>query len=834
MQAGYWGSCRMNSDRQYSIDIEGMHCASCAARVEKALLSVAGIASARVNPTNDTAIISGNADSLELNLSLQQAGFPARQQTLQLQIQGMHCASCVARIEQTLKAQTGVLDARVNLAAESASIDYLSGMNSMHSLIQSVQALGFSANSRSAEPQQRSSHQQDERNQLRRQSLIAAGLTLPLFVMEMGSHMFPAFHHWLGSVISQQNSWLLQCLLCSLVMAGPGQRFYRLGIPALFRGSPDMNTLVAIGSLAAWGYSLVATFLPALLPVDSRAVYYESAAVIVTLILIGRYLEARARGRAGEAIRSLMGLQPRQARVERQGSVQELAIDQIELDDRVHVRPGERLPADGWVCEGHGQVDESMISGEPMPVAKAPGDRLTGGTINGTGALVMQVSGVGDQTMLAQIIRMVEQAQGARLPVQDLVNRITAWFVPAVLLIAVLTLLIWLLLGPDPVLTHALIAAVSVLIIACPCAMGLAVPTSIMVASGRAAHLGVLFRRGDALQRLQAISTIAIDKTGTLTEGRPTLTDLRPLDDRFDEDELLLMLAAVESGSEHAIGQAIVRAVRERQPAQTLALPEIEDFRSLTGRGVSGSVNGHRVLIGSARLMQEQGIDVTAQISELQALGEQGRTALLMAVDDQAAALLAVADPIRAETPAALEQLRQMGLELVMISGDSQSTANSVAHQLQIEHVVADVLPEGKVEAIRDLSDKGQKVAFVGDGINDAPALAAADVGIAIGSGTDVAIESADVVLMSADLHGVVNAIRISQKTLANIRQNLIWAFGYNMALIPVAMGLLYPFFGLTLSPMLAALAMALSSVFVLSNALRLRWFRAQRGTVTT
>jgi Cu+-exporting ATPase len=541
--------------------------------------------------------------------------------------------------------------------------------------------------------------------------------------------------------------------------------------------------------------------------------------VIVTLILAGRWMEARAKGRTGAAIARLVGLSPKTARVTRGGTIIDLALADVMTGDTLHLRPGEKVAVDGVVLDGQSYVDESMLTGEPAAVAKAIGDTVTGGTVNGTGALTYRAERVGGDTMLAQIIRMVEQAQGARLPVQDLVNKITGWFVPAVLGVAVLTVLVWLVFGPAPTLPHALVAGVAVLIIACPCAMGLAVPVSIMVGTGRAAELGVLFRRGDALQGLPSVDVVAFDKTGTLTAGRPEMTDL-VLAPGFASAVVLARVAAVEGKSEHPIAQAILRAAAERG----LEVPPAFDFASHTGYGIAAQVSGQRVLVGSARFLTREGVELGDLEKAGDALARNGKTPLFAALGGKIAAVIGVADPVKAGTPEAIAALRAMGLRLVMISGDNEATAKVIAGELGIREVVAGVLPDGKVAALEGLRAGGARLAFVGDGINDAPALAAADVGVAIGTGTDVAIEAADVVLMSGDLRGVVSALAVSRATMRNIKQNLFWAFGYNAALIPVAAGVLYPVWGVQLSPMLAAGAMALSSVFVLTNALRLRW----------
>ena len=811
----------MDSNNSYLIDIEGMNCASCVARVEKTLKAVTGVSDAVVNLSAENAVISGNADMATIIKALDDAGYPARHDTIELAIESMSCASCVGRVEKALLASPGVLEASVNLATETASVRYLPGVISLGELLAIPTALGYPAKPTGSDHQDRNKVKEQETRQLTRMLLVAAVLTLPVFMIEMGGHLIPAVHHWVTTQVGTQTSWTLQFLLTTIVMAWPGQRFYTKGIPALFKGTPDMNSLVALGSLAAWGYSVIATFLPDLLPPDSRAVYFEAAAVIVTLILLGRFLEARAKGRTGQAIQALIGLQAKSARVERNGEIVEMPIDDIVTGDIIHVRPGEKIPTDGLVSSGQSYVDESMITGEPVPVQKMSGNEVVGGTVNGTGALVLEASNVGADTMLAQIIRMVEQAQGAKLPIQNLVNRITSWFVPAVLAVALLTTLVWLVVGPEPALTKALIAGVSVLIIACPCAMGLAVPTSIMVATGRAAEMGVLFRKGSALQTLQGATIVAVDKTGTLTQGRPELTDLR-LVEGADEDSLLAAIAAVEARSEHPIAQAIVRAAQERQ----LEMPAVETFDSATGMGVRAVVSGKSIIIGADRFMRASDVALGDFATTGAEYGSQGKSPLYVAVDGQIKAVLAVSDPVKPGTPAVIEALHAMGLKVAMITGDNAATANSIAARLGIDKVIAEVLPEGKVKAIKAFAGTQECVAFVGDGINDAPALAAADVGIAIGTGTDVAIESADVVLMSGDLRGVLNAIDLSHRTMANIRQNLVWAFGYNVLLIPVAAGVLYPFNQMTLSPMLAAIAMTMSSVFVLTNALRLRWVK--------
>ncbi|MFN7104292.1 MAG: copper-translocating P-type ATPase, partial [Pseudorhizobium sp.] len=596
------------------------------------------------------------------------------------------------------------------------------------------------------------------------------------------------------------------------------------GLPALFHGAPEMNSLVAVGVLAAYGYSVVATFAPGLLPDNARFVYYEAATVIVTLILFGRLLEARASGRAGEAIARLAGLQAKTARVERDGRTLDIPSEEVVVGDILVIRPGERLPVDGTVIDGGSHVDESMISGEPVAVAKGEGDTVVGGTINKTGSFRFRAQKVGRDTMLAQIIRMVEQAQGAKLPIQTMVDKVTAWFVPAVIALAAATFLVWLVLGPS--LSHAVVAAVAVLIIACPCAMGLAVPMSIMVGSGRAAELGVLFRKGDALQELRDVDMVVFDKTGTITKGKPELTDLVAAEG-FAEDDVLALIASVEALSEHPTADAIVRAAE----AKGIALRPATNFRATAGYGIEADVDGRAIAVGSDRLMERLGLDVQAFAAETDRMGEDAKSPVYAAIDGRLAAVIAVADALKPDSIDAIRALHDLGLTVAMVSGDRRRTAEAIARRVGIDHVLAEVLPEGKVEAIAALRVGGlapRKIAFVGDGINDAPALAAADVGIAVGTGTDVAIESADVVLSGGSLAGVADAIAVSRATIRNIKENLFWAFGYNVALIPVAAGVLYPAFGIQLSPMIGAGAMAFSSIFVVANALRLRTVRVK------
>jgi len=805
-----------------TLPVEGMTCASCVTRVERALRAVPGVTGANVNLATERAevITTGAANRGSLVAAIAGAGYHVPSEPVELMIEGMTCASCVSRVERALKAVPGVTSAVVNLATERATII---GASEAALLIKALEDAGYDARpalqSGLGDPDA-IARKADEQAHLKRDLTLAAVLALPVFVLEMGAHLFTPVHDLLMRTIGMQASWLMQFVLTTLVLIGPGRRFYLKGYPALWRLAPDMNSLVAVGTTAAYGYSLVATFAPQLLPPGTINVYYEAAAVIVTLILLGRFLEARAKGRTSGAIQRLIGLQAKTAHVRRDGVTTEMPIAEVRPGDVVDVRPGERIPVDGIVIEGDSWIDESMISGEPVPVAKTAGAQVTGGTVNQTGALAFRATAVGEATMLAQIIRMVEAAQGGKLPIQALVDRITMWFVPVVMGLSALTFAVWLILGPDPALTLGLVNAVAVLIIACPCAMGLATPTSIMVGTGRGAELGVLFRKGEALQALQGVAVVALDKTGTLTEGKPVLTDLT-LSRGFARADVLAAVAAVEAKSEHPIARAIVQAAQ----AEGLTLPAVTGFSSLTGFGVVAKVAGRRVQIGADRYMAQLGLEVAPFAVEAARLAQDGKTPLYAAIDGSLAAIIAVADRVKETTPAAIHALHALGLKVVMITGDNQRTADAIARSLKIDEVVAEVLPGDKVAAVKRLKSLG-KLAYVGDGINDAPALAEADVGIAVGTGTDIAIEAADVVLMTGRLTAIPDAIALSRATMRNIRQNLFWAFAYNAALIPVAAGALYPAYGVLLSPVFAAGAMALSSVFVLGNALRLRRFQ--------
>lgn len=813
----------------FSIPIDGMTCASCVGRVDAAIRKLDDVVDVRVNLATERATVQATSPMAASKVveAIQGAGYTVPETTVELSVENMTCASCVGRVERALSEVSGVSNVAVNLATERATVR---GVVDADTLVRVATDAGYPAALVSGTAQEvheaAQARRDDSYQQLKRDLLLAAVLALPVFLIEMGSHMIPGVHAWVDATIGMQTSWYLQFALTTLVLAIPGRRFYLLGFPALFRGAPDMNSLVAVGTSSAYLYSVVATFFPQLLPEGTVNVYFEAAAVIVALILLGRFLEARAKGRSSEAIQRLIGLQPSTARVLRDGRAVDVPIADVGMGDVIELRPGERIPVDGVIVEGQSYVDESMISGEPVPVAKSVDSEVIAGTVNQQGGLTLRATAVGSSTVLAQIIRLVEEAQGSKLPIEGLVDRVTMWFVPLVMGVAALTFIVWWIFGPSPALTFALVNAVSVLIIACPCAMGLATPTSIMVGTGRGAEMGVLFRKGDALQRLRDTQVVAFDKTGTLTLGKPVLTDLQ-VHEGQSRNEVLRLVAAVEARSEHPTAQAIVTSAE----SEGLALPAAENFEAMVGMGVRADVEGRRVEIGADRYMRSLGVDVSVFAETAERLGNEGKSPVYASIDGLLAAIIAVADPIKETTFAAIEELHALGLKVAMVTGDNARTAKAIAARLNIDEVIAEVMPEDKVHVVMRLRKEHGTVAFVGDGINDAPALAEADVGIAIGTGTDIAMEAADVVLMSGSLHGVPNAIGLSKATIRNIQQNLFWAFAYNTALIPVAAGVLYPLNGVLLSPVFAAGAMALSSVFVLGNALRLRRFQPTWGT---
>ncbi|MCP2014057.1 Cu+-exporting ATPase [Deinococcus sp. HSC-46F16] len=809
------------------LGVQGMTCASCVGRVERGLKKVEGVEGASVNLATERATVTFDpalTTPQALLDKVKDVGYEPVISELQLGVQGMTCASCVGRVERALNKVDGVLDASVNLATERATVRYLPSSVSPGQLKAAVKASGYevleSEPGKDRSDLEREAREHEVRS-LRRAVTFSAVFAIPLVILAMVPMLYMPFHMWLMEYMSERTMTWIMLALALPVQFGPGLRFYRLGWKALNNRSPDMNSLVMIGTSAAFFYSLAVTLAPQIFPEGTAHVYYEASAVVITLILLGKYFEALAKGRSSEAMKKLLSLQAKTARVVRSGQELEVPTDEVLIGDLVSVRPGEKVPVDGEVIQGNSFVDESMITGEPIPVSKQAGAAVVGGTINQNGAFQFKATKIGANTALAQIIKLVESAQGSKPPIQGLADKVISVFVPIVLGIAALTFLIWLLVGGTTALSFALVTTVAVLIIACPCAMGLATPTSIMVGTGKAAELGVLFRNGAALEGLQGVNVVAVDKTGTLTKGRPELTDLVTAAG-FGRTEVLQLVAAAEEQSEHPIARAIVDAAKK----EGVAILPLESFEAVPGYGLEARVQGRLVQVGADRYMHKVGLNVGDFAAQAERLGDEGKSPLYAAIDGQLAAVIAVADPIKDGSPEAVKALHRQGLKVAMITGDNARTAQAIARQLGIDEVLAEVLPSGKSDAVKELQAKGQKVAFVGDGINDAPALAQADVGLAIGTGTDVAVETADVILMSGDLRGVPNALALSRATLRNIKLNLFWAFAYNIVLIPVAAGVLYPAFGWLLSPVLAAAAMGFSSVFVLSNALRLRSFR--------
>jgi Cu+-exporting ATPase len=812
--------------KRIDIPVTGMSCASCVRRVERALSKQEGVTEASVNFAAEKASVSYEPTTTsphELIRAIQDVGYGADVRQMTFGVMGMTCASCVGRVEQALKKVPGVLEASVNLTNEKATVEYFASEVELRDLEKAVEDAGYGV---VREESSTEDTREREYDKLRADFLLAAGLTALILVGSlpmMFGFMLPVPLRWL-------NIGLL--LLATPVQFWAGWRFYRGAWGALKHGQANMNTLVVMGTTAAYLYSVVATLAPGLFAAGRADVYFDTSALIISLILLGRLLEARAKGRTNEAIKKLAGLQAKIARVLRDGEEVDVPVEDVDVGEVVVVRPGEKVPVDGRVISGESAVDESMITGESIPVTKRAGDEIIGATMNTSGSFRFTATKVGEETALHQIMRMVEEAQGSKAPIQRLADRISAVFVPAVIGVAAVTFLIWFLFGPEPALTFALLNTVAVLIIACPCAMGLATPTSIMVGTGKGAESGILIKGGEALEGAHKLETVVLDKTGTLTRGLPALTDL-VVGAGIDEVELLRFVASAERASEHPLGEAIVRGAKKRG----LSLGEAEGFEAVSGGGVRARVEGREVLVGSHRFLSESGVSEDGLLPKGEELAREGKTPVFVAVDGEPAGLVGVADVVREESWEAIERLHSLGLEVAMLTGDNRRTAEAIARQLGVDRVVAEVRPEDKANEIRGLQAEGKKVGMVGDGINDAPALAQADVGIAIGTGTDVAMEAADLTLISGDVRGVARAINLSKATVRNIKQNLFWAFAYNVALIPVAAGVLYPLFSDGsvpeilrpvlgeygfLNPVLAAAAMALSSVTVVSNALRL------------
>ena len=818
------------SERQTTIElpVTGMTCASCVARTERALGKVAGVDKVAVNLATERATVTFDPHAVltgDIVAAVEDAGYGVVTAQETLPILGMTCASCVSRVEKALRTPPGVLRAEVNLATEKATVTYLPGQATRQDLVDAVRGAGYDvvepapgageaavAAAADAEEAARAAAY----HTLKLKVAVGFALSIFIFLGTMQPHWFPFLPAWM------HDGYLLWGL-ASIVQFWVGRQFYTTAWAALKHGTTTMNTLVAMGSSAAYLYSVLGLLFPAFFEHQGlgEPMYFDSSAFIITLILTGRLLEARAKGQTGAAIKALIGLQPRTARVVRGGVETDVPVAEVLAGDRVVVRPGEKVPVDGVVEEGSSPVDESMLTGEPIPVGKHPGDEVIGATLNTTGSFTLRATKVGSETALAQIVRLVQQAQGTKPPIARLADVIAAWFVPAVIAIATVTLVVWLVWGPQPALNYALLNFVAVLVIACPCALGLATPTAIMVGTGKGAENGVLIRDGAALETAHKLDVVVLDKTGTLTEGKPRVTDVVPFDGAdgaappLDEDGLLRLVAGAERGSEHPLAAAILAEA----DARGVETPRATAFEAIAGHGIRAVVDGHTVVAGNERLAGDAG-------ERAALLAGQGKTVVSVLVDDVPAGAIAVADTLKPSSAAAVGRLRQLGLDVVMLTGDQEATARAIAAEAGIDHVIAGVLPQQKAAEVAALQRDGSRVAMVGDGINDAPALAQADVGMAIGTGTDVAMEASDVTLVSGDLGGVTTAVQLSRATIRTVKQNLFWAFAYNVALIPLAAGAFYPAFGILLSPIWAAAAMGLSSVTVVSNSLRLRRFR--------
>ncbi|MBL7049275.1 MAG: copper-translocating P-type ATPase [Nitrospira sp.] len=820
-------SAKDTSARKLEVPVTGMTCAACSARVQKALESGKGVQSANVNLAAERATVyylPSETDSSEIIKIITDAGYGVSLSSITLPIKGMTCAACVKRVQDKLTAVEGVLHAAVNIATEKATVSYLPAQAGIRDLKKAVAEAGYEVLEVSEGEdivEKEKSEREAAYQELKNKFIVGVCFTVPLLLLVF----WDKFGLSAIMTIPRETNFILQFLIQTPVQFWVGWQFYTGAIAAARHRTTNMNTLIAMGTSAAYIYSVAATFSPAVFEIEgySATVYFDTAATIIVLILLGRLFEARAKGRTSEAIKKLMGLQPKTARVFQNGEEKDIAIDEVEPGDIVVVRPGERVPVDGILLDGYSSVDESMISGESIPVEKKPGDKIIGATINKSGSFRFKAEKVGKDSMLAQIIKLVQEAQGSKPPIARLADKIASIFVPVVMVIAALTFLVWLMFGPAPSLTYALLNFVAVMIIACPCALGLATPTSIMVGTGKGAENGILIRGADALETAHKVNVVVFDKTGTLTNGQPMVTDvfINP-ESLVSADELLMYAAAAEKRSEHPLGESIVACAVEKN----IELSDPESFEAIPGKGIRAKIKDRGVLLGNPGFMQDEGVDIELIEPEAERFAAEGKTPMYIALDSKAAGIIAVADTLKENSAEAIKSLARLGIETIMITGDNQRTAEAIARRLGIDKVLAGVLPEGKSIEVKKLQESGKTVAMVGDGINDAPALAQADVGIAIGTGTDVAMEASDITLISGDIRGVVASIALSRATIRNIKQNLFWAFAYNSILIPVAAGVLFPVFGILLNPMFAAAAMGMSSVTVVSNALRLRKFR--------
>jgi len=805
--------------------ISGMTCASCAARIEKGLKGAAGVKEAHVNLATERADIAFNPGEVQEKILIQtieDLGYqvlPPREDKLTISIGGMSCAACVKRVEKTLRSLPGVTQVNVNFATEKATVAFDAHQVRREDFRKAIEGLDYEVRGFEDEiPMDREAEaRREEIHRIKKKFLFSAVVT--------GIIMFGSMPEWFPWVPRFLQDYRVLFMLATPVQFWAGWQFYRGFWAAAKHRTSDMNTLIAVGTTAAYAYSTAIAFFPEILHAAGQhlGIYFDTSAMIIALILLGKYLEAVAKGHTSEAIKRLMGLRPKTARVIRGEQEEDIPVEEVRHGDHVVVRPGEKIPVDGIVREGHSAVDESMLTGESLPVEKNPGSEVMGATLNKTGSFVFEATKVGRETALAQIIRLVEEAQGSKAPIQRLADKVAGVFVPAVIVIALVTFAVWFFFGPKPAFTLALLNFVAVLIIACPCAMGLATPTAIMVGTGRGAENGILIKSGESLESIHRISAIIFDKTGTLTQGKPVVTDIFA-HNGFSNDQILRWSASIEKTSEHPLGEAIVNAAREKD----LALAPVENFEAHPGHGVRARIEGKDFFLGNLKWIEDNGISLNGLRTEAERLAGQGKTPMILSRERTAAGILAVADTLKPYSRETVAALHRMGLEVIMITGDNEATAGAIAAEIGIDRVWAEVLPWQKSEEVKKLQNEGKVVAMVGDGINDAPALAQADIGIAIGTGTDVAMESSDITLITGDLRAVITAMQLSRRTIRTIKQNLFWAFFYNILGIPIAAGILYPVWGILLNPMIASAAMALSSVSVVSNSLRLRRFRAK------
>lgn len=804
--------------RRIDLPISGMSCASCAATIQKGLKGLKGIKKADVNYATSRATVFFEPSLVKPELiihSVKESGYDVKTSTIELPIQGMECASCVSKIEKSLLRAEGVVQASVNLATARARIKYILDVVDIETIKNIIESTGYKVLRSSAEDKAEDQEKNLREKEYKRQKVkFLIGLILGILIF-LGSmrHWFPWVPPFLGDIF-------ILWILATPVQFWIGWQFYRGAWGALRHKSADMNTLIAVGTSAAYFYSVTVIFFPSffkLIGVRS-AVYFDTSAMIIVLILLGRLLEARAKGQTSEAIKKLMGLQPKLARIKLNGQEKDIPIEKVRVGDLIIVKPGEKIPVDGIVTEGKSAVDESMITGESMPVKKGISNEVIGATINKTGRFVFKATKVGRDTALAQIIKLIQEAQGSKAPIQRLADVISSYFVPVVIFVAAVTFLIWIIFGPSPSLTYAMLNFVAVLIIACPCALGLATPTAVLVGTGKGAENGILIKGGESLETAHKLNTIVLDKTGTLTKGKPEVTDIIETNG-FSENEILKYIASAEKSSEHPLGEAIISCAEQKQ----VMLSDPKHFEAIEGQGIQATVNGKRVILGNKKLMNSFKVPVKELEKKALEFAGEGKTPIYAAIEGRIAGLIVIADSLKENSTRAVEELKKLGLQVVMLTGDNKKTAEAIARKAAIKRVLAEVLPDEKTNEIKRLQSLGKRVGMVGDGINDAPALAQADVGIAIGSGTDIAMEASDITLIQNDLKGVVDAINLSKQTIRIIKQNLFWAFFYNIIGIPIAAGILYPFFGILLSPIFASAAMAFSSVSVVSNSLRLK-----------